>query len=85
MVERPPGHIHLLRLRSGRNDPLPRRTHHPDRAAQQIVDIATDGWGVVTKLGRSPLPGDHRCCAYLLPCPHAILQSAVAPQLLDCP
>jgi hypothetical protein len=35
VAERAPGHIRLLRVRSGSSDPLPRRTQHPDRADQQ--------------------------------------------------
>jgi hypothetical protein len=40
----------------------------PPPQPNTIVDRAEHGSGVVMKVGRSPLPGDSRCCAYLLPC-----------------
>jgi hypothetical protein len=39
----------------------------PPPQTNTVVDCAEHGSGVVIKLGRSPLPADDRCCAYLLP------------------
>lgn len=40
----------------------------PPPETNTVVDCAEHGSGLVVKLGRSPLPADDRCCAYLLPC-----------------
>jgi len=39
----------------------------PPPQANTVVHRAEHGSALVMKLGRSPLPGDDRCCAYLLP------------------
>ena len=39
----------------------------PPPQTNTVVDCPENGLGVVIKLGRSPLPADDRCCAYLLP------------------
>lgn len=39
----------------------------PPPRTNTVVDSPENGLGVVIKLGRSPLPADDRCCAYLLP------------------
>jgi hypothetical protein len=39
----------------------------PPPPTNTVVDCPEHGPGVVIKLGRSPLPADDRCCAYLLP------------------
>ena len=39
----------------------------PPPQANTVVDRAEHGSAMVMKLGRSPLPADDRCCAYLLP------------------
>ena len=39
----------------------------PPPQTNTVVDCPENGLGVVVKLGRSPLPADDRCCAYLLP------------------
>jgi chromosome segregation ATPase len=46
----------------------------PPPQTHAVVNGAEHGSGVVMKLGRSPLPGDRRCCAYLLP-----IEAAAAP------
>ncbi len=40
----------------------------PPPQTHAVVSGADHGSGVVMKLGRSPLPADSRCCAYLMPC-----------------
>lgn len=47
----------------------------PPPQTHAVVNGAEHGLGVVMKLGRSPLPGDRRCCAYLLP-----VEAAAAPE-----